>query len=149
MRGKKGVPHKDPEDPPRRRANKVRGHGTWDNDRPPVCGVVGRESGKLRLTVAEPHLEARFGGNPHWHDICGVPVGIETVLAAQRKAVLIGARNAQIGCDVFRRFWHRFDTVKGCDPVIDEPPTDRAVLQAGCAGKGRLGLGHDKRRARH
>jgi transposase len=31
----------------------VRGHGTWDNDRPPVCGVVGRESGRVRLTVAE------------------------------------------------------------------------------------------------
>jgi len=53
MRGKKGVPHPDPVDPPRRRANKVRGHGTWDNDRPPVCGVVGRESGLVRLTVAE------------------------------------------------------------------------------------------------
>src|SRR3954454_24370899 len=53
MRGKKGVPHKDPEDPPRRRANKVPGHGTWENDRPPVCGVVGRESGGLRLTVTE------------------------------------------------------------------------------------------------
>ena len=53
MRGKKGVPHKDPEDPPRRRANKARGHGTWGNDRPPVCGVVGRESGNLRLTVSK------------------------------------------------------------------------------------------------
>jgi transposase len=47
------VPHTDPEDPPRRRANKARGHGSWDNDRPPVCGVVGRESGQARLTVAE------------------------------------------------------------------------------------------------
>jgi transposase len=46
------VPHPDPADPPRRRANKARGHGTWDNDRPPVCGVVGREGGQVRLTVA-------------------------------------------------------------------------------------------------
>jgi transposase len=53
MRGKKGIPHTDPEDPPRRRANKVRGHGTWDRDRPPVLGAVGRESGALRLEVAE------------------------------------------------------------------------------------------------
>src|SRR5262245_28115488 len=52
-RGKKGVPHTDPDDPPRRRANQVPGHGTWDNDRPPVCGVVGRQSGTLRLTVTE------------------------------------------------------------------------------------------------
>ena len=53
MRGKKGIPHPDPEDPPRRRANKVRGHGTWANDRPPVCGVVGRECGRIRLTITE------------------------------------------------------------------------------------------------
>ena len=53
MRGKKGIPHTDPDDPPRRRANKVRGHGTWDNDRPPVAGVVGRDSGQVRLQVVE------------------------------------------------------------------------------------------------
>ena len=53
MRGEKGLPHTDPADPPRRRANKRRGHGSWDNDRPPVCGVVGRESGWVRLTVAQ------------------------------------------------------------------------------------------------
>jgi transposase len=51
MRGKKGTLHPDPADPPRRRANKVRGHGTWDNDRPPVFGTVGRASGQLRLRV--------------------------------------------------------------------------------------------------
>ena len=49
--GEKGVPHRDPDDPPRRRANQVPGHGTWDNDRPPVCGVVGRTSGHIRLRV--------------------------------------------------------------------------------------------------
>jgi transposase len=52
MRGKKGIPHPDPDDPPRRRGNKVRGHGTWENDRPAVAGVVGRESGAVRLQVA-------------------------------------------------------------------------------------------------
>lgn len=55
-RGKKGVPHRDPEDPPRRRGNKFHGHGTWDNDRPPVCGVAGRESGQVRLHV-EHHAD--------------------------------------------------------------------------------------------
>jgi transposase len=50
-RGEKGAPHRDPDDPPRRRANKARGHGSWDTDRPPVCGVVGRASGHVRLTV--------------------------------------------------------------------------------------------------
>ena len=49
--GEKGVPHRDPDDPPRRRANQVPGHGTWDNDRPPVCGVVGRTSGQIRVNV--------------------------------------------------------------------------------------------------
>jgi hypothetical protein len=51
--GEKGVSHRNPEDPPRRRANKARGHGTMDKDRPPVIGVVGRRSGEVRLEVAE------------------------------------------------------------------------------------------------
>jgi transposase-like protein len=55
--GEKGVPHLDPDDPPRRRANQARGHGNWDNDRPPVCGVVGRQSGQVRLRVEE-HADA-------------------------------------------------------------------------------------------
>ena len=52
-RGKKGIPHIDPDDPPRRRANSRRGHGTFDTDRPPIAGVVGRESGEVRLDVIE------------------------------------------------------------------------------------------------
>jgi transposase len=51
-RGKKGDRHPDPEDPPRRRANKRRGHGSYDNDRPPIVGsVVGRHTGEVRLRV--------------------------------------------------------------------------------------------------
>jgi transposase-like protein len=52
--GEKGVPHLDPLDPPRRRGNPVPGPGSWDHDRPPVCGVVGRESGRLLLGVEHP-----------------------------------------------------------------------------------------------
>lgn len=51
MRGRKGTRHLDPEDPPRRRANKRRGHGTYENDRPPIVGTIGRESGQVRLRV--------------------------------------------------------------------------------------------------
>lgn len=51
MRGKKGVRHADLHDPPRRRANQIKGHGTWHNDRLPVAGVVGRTSGQVRLRV--------------------------------------------------------------------------------------------------
>jgi transposase len=39
--------------PPGRRGNKACGHGTWEDDRPPVCGVVGREGDEVRLTVTE------------------------------------------------------------------------------------------------
>ena len=49
--GGKGVKHEDSGDPTRRLANKVKGHGTWGNDRPPVVGVVGRESAEIRLEV--------------------------------------------------------------------------------------------------
>ena len=50
-RGEKGVRHADPADPPRRRGNKVGGHGTFANDRPPVLGVVGRDTCRPRLEV--------------------------------------------------------------------------------------------------
>lgn len=50
-RGKKGDEHFDPLDPPRCRANKRRGRGTYANDRPPVLGVIGRKSRQIRLQV--------------------------------------------------------------------------------------------------
>jgi hypothetical protein len=49
--GEKRVKHDDLDDSLRRRANKVRGHGTWDNDRPPIAGVVGRDNGNIRLAI--------------------------------------------------------------------------------------------------
>jgi transposase len=49
--GKKSEPHLDPNDPPRRRANKRRGHGTYENDRPPIFSVKGRGSGEVRYFV--------------------------------------------------------------------------------------------------
>src|SRR5260221_10963870 len=49
--GEKGHQHTDPADPPRRRANNARGHGTWESDRPPIAGVCGRSSGHIRLRV--------------------------------------------------------------------------------------------------
>ena len=52
MRGKKSDPHLNPSDPPRCRANKRKGRGTYANDRPPILGTVGRESGQVRLRVA-------------------------------------------------------------------------------------------------
>ncbi len=37
--------------PPRSCANKRRGHGTFENDRPPVVGTVGRTTGLIRIEV--------------------------------------------------------------------------------------------------
>jgi transposase len=51
--GEKGIRHPDPLDPPRRRANKRPGHGTFANDRPPVAGLVGRDSAHIRLHVCQ------------------------------------------------------------------------------------------------
>src|SRR5205814_14019 len=47
----KRPPPPDPEDPPRRRAPKKRGPGTGENDRPPLAGLAGRESGRVDLAV--------------------------------------------------------------------------------------------------
>lgn len=52
-RGKKSDRHANPADPPRRRANKQRGHGTFANDRPPIFSVVSRDTGELRYVVCD------------------------------------------------------------------------------------------------
>lgn len=49
--GKKGQQHLDEDDPPRRRANKQRGHGTYDNDRPLIVDTIGRTSAQVRSRV--------------------------------------------------------------------------------------------------
>jgi transposase len=54
------VPHTDPEDPPRRRANQAKGHGTWETDRPPVPGVVGRGSGRVWFRVGRRSTAAEL-----------------------------------------------------------------------------------------
>ncbi len=59
--GEKGTPLDDPDDPPRRRANSRRGHGTFANDRPPVAGMVGRDSGEVRLEVVDSAGAAELG----------------------------------------------------------------------------------------
>lgn len=53
MRGKKGTPHREANDPPRRRANKRRGHGTYKNDRPPIVQIISRQTQQVRLWVVE------------------------------------------------------------------------------------------------
>ena len=65
MRGKKSNPHLSRDVPPRRRANKRRGHGTYDNDRPPIVGTIGRESGTVRLRVVH-HTDSQTL-NDHVH----------------------------------------------------------------------------------
>ena len=73
MRGKKGIEHFDPADPPRCRANKRRGRGTFANDRPPVVGTIGRETGQVRLRVTpdtkqvtlRQHVEQFTGEGTH------------------------------------------------------------------------------------
>ena len=57
-RGKKSTPHRDPRDPPRRRANKRRGHGTYANDRPPIISLIARDTGEQRFWVGD-HADAR------------------------------------------------------------------------------------------
>ncbi len=53
MRGKKARRKPDPNDPPRCRANKHRGQGTYANDRPPIFSVVERASKTVRYFVGE------------------------------------------------------------------------------------------------
>ena len=54
--GKKGTPHRNPTNPPCRRANKRKGHGTYANDRPPmisIIAIIARETGEQRFWVCD------------------------------------------------------------------------------------------------
>lgn len=57
--------HFDPDDPPRRRANKRRGRSTFANDRPPVLGTIGRLSGQVRLRVVKDTQGATLREHVH------------------------------------------------------------------------------------
>jgi transposase len=49
--GKKSDRHSDPKDPPRCRANKAIGRGTYEHDRPPIFILVARNIGEVRYLV--------------------------------------------------------------------------------------------------
>ncbi|MCI0714681.1 MAG: transposase [Chloroflexi bacterium] len=57
--------HFDLLDPPRCRANKRRGRGTFANDRPPVLGIIGHHSGQVRLRVVEDTKQTTM--RAWWH----------------------------------------------------------------------------------
>lgn len=51
--GGKGDAHLDPLDLPRRRGNAKPGHGTFENDWPPVFQIIRREAGEVRVIVCD------------------------------------------------------------------------------------------------
>jgi transposase len=51
--GKKSTRHPDVADPPRRRANKRKGKGTYTNDRPPIVSLISRTTHEVRYWVLE------------------------------------------------------------------------------------------------
>jgi transposase-like protein len=69
--GEKSTPHPHPFDPPRRRANRRKGHGIYANDRPPIMRVVSRETGEQRLWVCD-HADM---GTCHALIVENVPAG--------------------------------------------------------------------------
>jgi transposase len=58
--GRKNTPHPHPADPPWRRANKRKGHGTYANERPPIISIVSRDTGEYRFWVCD-HAAKRTG----------------------------------------------------------------------------------------
>ena len=60
--GEKSTPHPDVDDSSRRRATKQPGHGTDDNDRPPIIHIISRESGEERCWVVDHSDKATCQG---------------------------------------------------------------------------------------
>jgi len=51
--GEKGAKKSPIADPPRQRGNQRKGNGTMTNDRAPIVGTVGRNSGQIRMKVCD------------------------------------------------------------------------------------------------
>ena len=71
------------------------------------------------------------------------------LLAAERKRVLIGARDAPFRRDVLGRFRHRVAAKCLQHLRVDEPPPKRGVFELEPARKRGIGLSKDERRPRH
>src|SRR5471030_1263437 len=71
------------------------------------------------------------------------------ILAGQRKAVLVGAADAEIVGHVLGRLRHRVDAVQFFHQRIGKAPADGGVVDRRGAGKSRVRLAHHERRARH
>ena len=76
------------------------------------------------------------------HDLFGETPGLlgggGALLAAERKSVLIQARYRVFGRDVFGRLGHRIDAVAPLHFRVDEPPSERGVLERDLAAEWRL-----------
>ena len=114
--GEKGRKHTDPLDPPRRRANQARSHGTWASDRPPIVGIVGRRSGHIRLQVCTRADRATLEPFVLAHTRPGATVNTDEWSPYQHLAA--SGRHHQTVCHApGRREWARDDDGDGVREV--------------------------------
>jgi transposase-like protein len=116
--GEKGRKHTDPADPPRRRANKTRGHGSWETDRVPIAGVVGRESGQIRLQVCGHSDRATLQPFVEAHTRRDATVNTDEWQAYDRLPAS-GRAHATVCHTPGRREWARDDDGDGIREVHD------------------------------
>ena len=114
--GEKGRKHPDPADPPRRRANQTRGHGAWDSDRVPIAGIVGRESGQIRLQVCEHSDRATLQPFVEQHTRRGATVNTDE-WQAYTQLPATGRAHATVCHTPGRREWARDDDGDGIREV--------------------------------
>jgi transposase-like protein len=114
--GEKGRKHLEPDDPPRRRAHKLRGHGTWEQDRPLVVGVVGRTSRQLRLAVCHHSDRLTLEAFLHARTRAGAMVYTDEWHAYNHLPQL-GRQHARVHHKVGEREWARDDDGDGVREV--------------------------------
>src|SRR5918911_4786852 len=116
--GEKGRQHCDPLDPPRRRANKTRGHGSWETDRVPIGGVVGRTSGQIRLQVCHHSDRATLQPFVEQHTQPGATVNTDEWQAYDHLPAT-GRAHATVCHTPGQREWARDDDGDGIREVHD------------------------------
>ena len=104
--------------------------------------ILGKTQG-FAFALRDPHRDQLVIKRAIGLRLCG------TLLATQRKSILVGTGNGEIGRHVFRRLRHGIHTVQCLHLRVNKTPADGRVFHFHGTAERAFGFTHHERRTRH